>query len=54
MQALGRAAPPSEVVKRVEGDTAVWSGSSQFAALPAWLNAAADPDQVSRALAQRK
>ncbi len=30
----------------------MWSGLSQFAALPAWLNAATDPEQVSRALAR--
>lgn len=30
---------------------AVWSGLSRFAALPAWLTAATDPAQVSRALA---
>jgi hypothetical protein len=30
---------------------AVWSGLSRFATLPAWLDAATDPEHVSRALA---
>src|SRR5690348_338446 len=42
----------STIVEERAQAAALWNGLRQFAALPDWLNAATDPQQVSAALAR--